>query len=59
MLGTYHEISCSYRTDVMREVARRVRTSDLESTRLRGALLSFSDSIAQIRSTIDDERSRL
>jgi predicted ATPase/DNA-binding SARP family transcriptional activator len=59
MLGTYDAINSSYRNDVMREVARRVRASELESIRLRGALLSFNDSIAQIRSTIDDERSRL
>lgn len=59
MVGAYDAIHSSYRNDFIREVARSVRASDLELARVRGARLSFDETIALIRSAIDHEQSRL
>jgi len=59
MLGAYDAIHSFYRNDFIREVARSVRSSGLELARVRGARLSFDETIALVRSAIDDEQSRL
>ncbi len=59
MLGAYDAIYSSYRNDFIREVARSVRASGLEHARVRGARLSFDETIALIRSAIDHEQSHL
>jgi predicted ATPase/class 3 adenylate cyclase len=59
VLGAYDAIHSFYRNDFIREVARSVRASGLERARVRGARLSFDETIALVRSAIDDEQSRL
>jgi predicted ATPase/DNA-binding SARP family transcriptional activator len=58
LLGAYDARRSWYNLDLLREVAERVHSSDLEAARIHGTRLSFDEAIVMIRRAIDDVRTR-